>query len=247
MADRAQPEANHRFSLLGRTDRIVKLEEKRISLDAIEQALQASPFVIQARIIALQAPRMRLAAFVVLSEGGRALLAAGGKLACNRALRDVLEQSVEAVAVPRRWRYLDALPVNAQGKTTQADLLALLETMRPLMPRERLLEQQALHAVFELTAPESLFYFDGHFAGAPILPGVVQLDWVIAYGRRCFDLPPVFLGVHALKFQQVIRPEMPITLDLVYDLAKSSLNFRISSSGGQHASGRVLFGSVDNA
>jgi 3-hydroxymyristoyl/3-hydroxydecanoyl-(acyl carrier protein) dehydratase len=90
-----------------------------------------------------------------------------------------------------------------------------------------------------------LFYFDGHFPGVPILAGVVQIHWVIAYGRQCFDLPPVFLGIHALKFQRIITPEKPFTLELVHEPAKSCLSFKITSRIGTHTSGRVMFGASD--
>jgi 3-hydroxymyristoyl/3-hydroxydecanoyl-(acyl carrier protein) dehydratase len=102
--------------------------------------------------------------------------------------------------------------------------------------------KDAERAVFELTVPRDLLYFDGHFASVPILPGVVQVDWVILYGRQCFDLPPVFRGLHALKFHRVIPPESPFTLELVHEPAKSCLSFNITSPAGHHASGRVLFG-----
>jgi 3-hydroxymyristoyl/3-hydroxydecanoyl-(acyl carrier protein) dehydratase len=69
--------------------------------------------------------------------------------------------------------------------------------------------------------------------------------WVISYGRQCFDLPPVFRGIHGLKFQRVIPPETAITLELVHEPAKSSLSFKISSQSGRHASGRVIFGAAD--
>ena len=39
LEDRVSPAADGRFLLLGRGDRLVKIEEKRISLDAIEAAL----------------------------------------------------------------------------------------------------------------------------------------------------------------------------------------------------------------
>lgn len=247
LSDCAVSAEDNRFLLRGRTDRIVKIEEKRISLDAVETRLLASPLVADARVLVRDGKRQRIAAFVVLSIEGRERLIQAGKVDFNRLLRDWLSHSVELVALPRIWRYLEELPVNAQGKITHAELMAVLdETPLPIkMPHERLLEKSDERAVFELTAPSDLLYFSGHFPGAPVLPGVVQIDWAIAYGRRCFDLPPVFLGINALKFQQVIPPEVPVTLELIHEQAKSCLTFKLSSQAGPHGSGRILFGASD--
>src|SRR6218665_2177251 len=43
-SDRAEPAGIHGFRLLGRADRIVKIEEKRVSLDAMEQQLLKTPW-----------------------------------------------------------------------------------------------------------------------------------------------------------------------------------------------------------
>jgi acyl-CoA synthetase (AMP-forming)/AMP-acid ligase II/3-hydroxymyristoyl/3-hydroxydecanoyl-(acyl carrier protein) dehydratase len=246
LADRVQAVGETDFMLLGRSDRIVKIEEKRVSLDALEAALVRSPLVREARVIvAGGAARQRqsLAAFVVTTEQGQGLLAADGKHALNRALRAELAGAVEAVALPRRWRYLDRLPLDAQGKTTHTQLLALLgEDERPRLPLIALQELDEGRALFELTVPASLFYFDGHFAQAPLLPGVVQLDWAILYGRRYFPLAPSFQAIHALKFQHMIRPDVPVMLELQYDAQKSILSFRYFSAAGQHSGGRIQFG-----
>lgn len=253
LADRAQAIDASRFLLLGRLDRIVKLEEKRISLDAIETLLCASPLVAQARVLVCDASneaagpsrRQQLAAFVVPSPLGQAQLDAAGKLAFNQCLRQLLQHQVEAVALPRRWRYLPQLPVNAQGKTTHAMLLALLDEARPRLPHMRELARHSEEAIervtLEITVPPNLLYFDGHFAQVPILPGVVQVDWALHYGRQYFALPANFAAMHALKFQYVIQPGCPVTLELQYDRQKASLQFRYFSSAGQHASGRLLF------
>ncbi|PFH12603.1 acyl-coenzyme A synthetase/AMP-(fatty) acid ligase [Collimonas sp. PA-H2] len=253
MADQVQALDQRRFRLQGRVDRIVKVEEKRISLDALERQLKAQAAVADAKVLLLDQsasqPRQRIAAFVVLSALGSQILAAQGKLALNRQLRDGMAHAVEPVALPRSWRYLEALPFNSQGKTTRADLLALLESpeapvaiKRPILPATRLLEQEPLRVLLELAVPADLLYFDGHFAEAPILPGVVQVDWAVSYGREYFALAPQFLGMQALKFQRVITPGMVVQLELQHDLQKSSLSFRMFSAAGQHAGGRIAFG-----
>ncbi|WP_373988261.1 AMP-binding protein [Duganella sp. BuS-21] len=244
-----------RFLLLGRADRIVKIEEKRISLSAMEAALMASGLVAEARVVLCEpvaGERQRLAVLAVPSASGRALLDGAGKHALNARLRAVLATTVEAVALPRRWRYIEQMPVNAQGKVTLAALQALLEGgeggcignseasgHRPRLPRVRELERDAQRVLLEIVAPASLLYFDGHFDAAPILPGVVQVDWAMHYGRQYFTLAARFKGINALKFQQVIQPETAVQLELVHDAAKGGLNFRYMSDAGQHASGRV--------
>ncbi|HEX7641724.1 MAG TPA: AMP-binding protein [Burkholderiaceae bacterium] len=245
ISDRAEAVDAHGFILKGRSDRIVKIEEKRVSLDAVEALLAASSLVAAVRVTSVDEEagrRQALAAFVVPSAEGRALLA-GGKIALNRALSALLRGAVEAVAMPRRWRYLEQLPMDAQGKTTQAALLALLDE-RPRELAWRELERDALHVGLEAEVPEDLLYFDGHFPGAPVLPGVVQLDWAMDLGRKTFALPPYFHGINALKFQHMIQPGARITLELTHDPLKQTLQFRYVSAAGQHASGRAVFSST---
>jgi acyl-coenzyme A synthetase/AMP-(fatty) acid ligase/3-hydroxymyristoyl/3-hydroxydecanoyl-(acyl carrier protein) dehydratase len=266
MADRVEftdgQKAAQGFYLRGRADRIVKLEEKRISLDQIERLLLASPLAAEVRVLvhhelpsssslslSLSSRRERIAAFVVPTDAGRAILEQQGKLAFNTQLRAVLADAIESVALPRLWRYLDALPANTQGKTTVAALTALLEQApvpgskkRPLWPEQTVLQRDDRSVILQLHVPPDLLYFDGHFPGAPILPGVVQVDWALALGRQYFDLPAHFRALQALKFQRVVTPGATLTLELDNDTQKNALAFRLHSAGGQHASGRILFG-----
>ena len=252
LADRARATAAGApgFLLLGRGDRIVKIEEKRISLDAMETALRASGLAAEARV-ALCVPaageRQRMAAFIVPTPAGRALLDSDGKAALNGRLRAVLAGVVDAVALPRRWRYLERLPVNAQGKVTLASLLALLDdgvpdtAAAPRLPAVREVQRAPDSVLLELVPRRELLYFDGHFTDAPILPGVAQVDWAITFGRRYFALPRRFRALHALKFQHVIMPDVVVRLTLRHDAAKHCLHFSYASDGGQHASGRIVF------
>ncbi len=240
------------FTLLGRADRIVKLEEKRVSLTAIERCLARSPWVAGARVLPMKsAVRAELGAVVVLNDAGRSALASTGKRAINEALRDRLLQEVERVALPRRWRYVDELPVNAQGKTTEALLLDLFAepdaapVPRPLLPVATWLERGELNAQVELAIVPELAVLEGHFPIASILPGVAQLDWAIRYGREAFTMPTHFVRVDALKFQQPVRPGTALLLTLEWKPAKSALHFAYTSKEGAHSSGRVVLANVE--
>jgi 3-hydroxymyristoyl/3-hydroxydecanoyl-(acyl carrier protein) dehydratase len=106
---------------------------------------------------------------------------------------------------------------------------------------EHVHEHEPARVLLELVVPADLLYFDGHFDVAPVLPGVVQVDWAIHYGALHLGQTGAFAGIAALKFQQMIRPGQPVRLELARDLAKGSLNFRYFSEAGPHASGRILF------
>lgn len=124
--DRVQLHANGSFILLGRLDRIVKLEEKRLSLPELEQYCLDSELVAEVSALLLDKPKKQLVLAVVLSAAGNALLQQG-KLAVNQQLKRHLLQRFERVMLPKRFRYIAALPYNAQGKLPRAQLEALFQ------------------------------------------------------------------------------------------------------------------------
>lgn len=237
--DRAEADGESGFRLLGRADRIVKIEERRVSLTALERQLQALDDVAEARVLVLQGARSLLAAVVVPSMQGRIRLEELGTAKFSRHLNAALAGSHDAVARPHRWRFVEALPANAQGKSTVAALAALF---RPERPEPHWLRRETQQAELELELSPALAAFDGHFPQAAILPGVAQLDWAIRFGREAFALPPRFLRMETLKFQQVLRPGARVNLSLEWLPEKGALQFRYQSVAGTHASGRVLFG-----
>lgn len=242
-ADAARIQADGRFELLGRLDRIVKLEEKRISLPMLESALSEHPFVSEARLSVIEDNRAFLAALVALSDAGLHVLRNQGHRALTQALRKHLAQYCEALALPRRWRLVRQMPCNAQGKLPQAQLEALLRTPRCLTP-ERLGERQEddqWH--LELGVPVDLAHFSGHFPQTPVLPGVVQIDWAISLARQLIEhLPPRFQGMEVLKFQQLARPGDRLQLTLRFDAQRSKLHFSYRNGDAPCSSGRILLG-----
>lgn len=240
-ADAARFDEAGRFQLLGRLDRIVKLEEKRIALPLVEQALQDHEWISEARLGVVQEKRASLGALVVLSESGLRALCLHGRRALTETLREHLRPHCDPIALPRRWRLLRQLPLNAQGKLPQAQVEALLLAPRPRLPE--VIDQQWIEDELHLSlmVPPDLACFSGHFPTAPVLPGVVQVDWAMQFGQSLIDLPPSFAGMEVLKFQQLVRPGEGLSLTLRFDAARSKLHFTFKNARqAACSSGRIL-------
>ena len=252
-SDRAQPVGDAGFRLLGRADRIVKIEEKRVSLSAIEQHVLRTPWVQEAKALVVDTaigPRVGLVA--VLTHLGREQ-AEQGRRVLSELLRQSLAQVVEAMALPRRWRFVDALPINEQGKTPESLLSALFaEPHRPDMPPVHWQARGETEALATLDIHAGLSVFEGHFDVAPILPGVAQLHWALTLGRECFAVPDCFVRLEALKFMQPVQPGTTLKLALQFkpqlsDPNLCGLTFKLCSQAAgeteqrDHASGRAIW------
>jgi len=246
-ADGAEVTSNG-FRLLGRLDRIMKIEDKRVSLPMVERALMEHAYVTDVRLgKAAGAPR--LAALVALSAHGLHALRNQGRKAVVDALRGHLAARVESLAVPRTWRLLRHLPVNAQGKLPQADFEAAAGP-RPVAPAAipaDAPEQPGNERRYTLDIPYDLAYFSGHFPTAPVVPGVAQITWAMSLAQR--DLHPGlhFAGMEALKFQRLLRPGDTAVLALKWDAAKQKLYFAFTVNDSPCSSGRVLHGASHDA
>ncbi|PRA64851.1 AMP-binding protein [Pseudomonas sp. MYb187] len=243
-ADAVEFAADGRFRLLGRLDRIVKLEEKRISLPMLEKALLEHPWVEDTRLAVVQEGRASLGALLVLSAAGLHALRNQGRRAITEGLRTHLSQHCEALALPRRWRLLRQLPFNSQGKLPQADVETLLHAPRTTGPEVVSQTQQGHELHLQLAVSADLAYFSGHFPQTPVLPGVVQVDWAIELGQALLDCPRRFVGMEVIKFQRVVRPGDLLELQLRFDSERGKLYFTYSAAGETCSSGRIVLEAI---
>jgi acyl-coenzyme A synthetase/AMP-(fatty) acid ligase len=131
LGDRVRLLPDGRFVALGRADRVLKIGEKRLSLPDMEERLLEHPWVEAVALLSLpQRGELRVAAAVVLAERGRAALQARGRRAVGVELAAALSREWDRVLLPRAWRFVEALPEDAQGKLTQRGLRELFETRR---------------------------------------------------------------------------------------------------------------------
>ncbi len=239
-ADGATLHDDGRFELLGRLDRIVKLEENRISLPMLEQALASHPWVGEARFGVVHDKRAYLGALVALNDAGLHALRNQGRRAVTDSLRQHLSPHCIALALPRRWRLVRHLPLNAQGKLPQALLEQVLHAPRTLLPEVVSQREENGEWHLELDVPLDLAHFTGHFPKTPILPGVVQVDWAQNLARQLMTVPPRFCGMEVLKFQQLARPGDRLQLHLRFDAERGKLYFSYRNGEAACSSGRIL-------
>lgn len=114
--DCIQPLSDGQFLLQGRVDNVVKIAEKRVSLDELAKRLEAHPWVSHAWVNMLGKNRQRLGALLVLNQQGMQQLDTQRKFKLDRQFNDYLANWFEPVVLPKKYRYPPELPYNARGK-----------------------------------------------------------------------------------------------------------------------------------
>ncbi|MBB6093390.1 3-hydroxymyristoyl/3-hydroxydecanoyl-(acyl carrier protein) dehydratase [Povalibacter uvarum] len=93
----------------------------------------------------------------------------------------------------------------------------------------------------DFAVPASLEYFEGHFPGCALLPGVVQIGWAIEFARQHIPFDASFRSLAGVKFTRVIQPGASITLLLSFDRDRNELTFEYQVDGQPCSGGRALF------
>ncbi|TQV87861.1 AMP-binding protein [Aliikangiella coralliicola] len=99
-------------------------------------------------------------------------------------------------------------------------------------------EDSTMQLVLDIN--EKLQAFEGHFDSVPIIPGVVQIQWVIEFTKRYFsELNSIEVNrMDAIKYQHVIQPNCKISLRVEHKQGK--LWFAFESDGKKHSSGKLV-------
>jgi acyl-coenzyme A synthetase/AMP-(fatty) acid ligase len=100
-------------------------------LTEIEHCLLEHAGVKEAAAVALEdGARQYVGAVVELGDTGRIALAQKGRAAVAAALKAAVRGRVDPVAVPRAFRFPEAMPIDAQGKRQVATLKDLFARKR---------------------------------------------------------------------------------------------------------------------
>jgi acyl-coenzyme A synthetase/AMP-(fatty) acid ligase/uncharacterized membrane protein/3-hydroxymyristoyl/3-hydroxydecanoyl-(acyl carrier protein) dehydratase len=248
-ADMVEMPGGGRFLLKGRIDSVVKIEEKRVSLVEIENRILQSGLASDVCVISLEDKRQYLAAALSFNDKGKERFSGLEKHEINKFWREYLLQYFENMVIPKRWRYLDALPTDAQGKKKRDDIKLLFSGDNVTrssgfdnLENERVLEKTENSVTVEFSVPGSSHYFDGHFPDYPILPAVAQMEIAVRYASRYLETGIALSEIRRVKFPNIVRPFTPLLLKL--SKKDKTITFNISSRDGKtiYSTGTVAVG-----
>ncbi|MCR5183726.1 MAG: AMP-binding protein [Opitutales bacterium] len=125
MGDAVELIDENRFKLLGRMNRLIKVEDTRVSLPELEEHLQKTPWVqeIFLTLIPNKIGRIVLGAVVVKTPAGTQM----DEKTLTAKLKEELLKIVPATVLPKKWRYVPAIPRNEQSKILAKDIEKLFE------------------------------------------------------------------------------------------------------------------------
>lgn len=236
MSDAAKMEKENSFTLMERTDRMVKIAEKRVSLPEMEDKLNKFEYVKQSYVLQLDTgSRSILAALIVLNEKGREIVISEGKRRFITQMKQYLMNWFETVTIPRKVCFTERIPTNTQGKILKGEIKSFFETKitDPIIHGIELSKDKLKMNLYFL---EESSYFNGHFPGCPILPGVIQTHFVFKYLKDFYGIAPEKYSINKLKFSNLILSKQKVNLTINrhsdYEFSFSYINSdKISSSG----------------
>lgn len=222
-----------RFLLKGRADSIVKIEEKRISVVEVENRIMSTGLVSECCVVPMSDRRQYLAAAVVLNKEGREKFKDKEKYLINRCFHDYLLQFFENVVLPKKWRYLDSLPTDPQGKKKKPVIQMLFAQGNPHgIPAETVMSRKENDSItevqLEVNIPATSDYFDGHFPQFKLLPAVAQIDLVAHFAQRYFGTDLSIQEIKRFKFSEKILPDTIVIFSLKYDSQKRKASFKLT-------------------
>lgn len=203
------------FRLMGRLDRLVKINEERVNLEEMEGKVRALGF----GECALAKVSGRHGEFLGCVLAKPSLTAPRTPLELRKMLLPVFPKGT----VPKRFRIVEELPRNEQGKVLAADVSRLLDC----------------HEV-KLSFSGDEMFFQGHFPGSPILPGVVQLSLAVERARRLYGIEGSLKMVKKMKFVHVIEPRHEVVLRLERK-GEREVAYVITEGDATCASGILVF------
>ncbi len=94
-----------------------------------------------------------------------------------------------------------------------------------------------------LSFPKQAKYFQGHFPAMAILPGFVQIHFVMFFALKYWPVINDISNIKKLRFTKIIRPDCDISLMIEY-LSSDKIVFKYFVADQSHSSGEIHLGKI---
>ncbi len=220
---------NNKIVLKNRTDRLLKIQEKRVSAEGMENYLNSSDLVNESYCFKNQD---KIACLCVLSESGINFLKNNGVPEFTKDLKKHLHNEFEIV--PQRFKFIDELPRTKTGKIDKNFIEHLFEinTSLPVILKR---EVSGNSVSLEMLFYKNCDFYSGHFPGFPITPGVVQLYFASFFGEYFFRDKLADGQMKRIKFNNIIHAGETVRLRL--EKKDATVSFEYSNDNNVFSSG----------
>lgn len=218
-----------KIRLLGRTDRVLKIQEKRISAENIEEELLKNDYIDEAYCLKCGE---KLACLAALTSKGMDFALKYGIPKLKEVLKSFLEDKFEIV--PQKWKFIDEIPKTISGKT-ETEKIEEIFNLNLSLPLVLSRKYEPNAATYKLYFYRNCNFFKGHFENYPILPGVVQLLFATLFAKDAFGISCTSGQFRRIKFSNLVTPDNII--DLKLELTERGVDFSYIDKNKIYSSG----------
>lgn len=132
--------------------------------------------------------------------------------------------------------------IRSSMPSTTTDSNSLLTTSQQRQPNIIRCEKTDTAATWLLGIPSESPVFNGHFPGFPILPGVVQIEWVKNLAQQLMPQGEL-RDLQRIKFMRLMLPGKQVQLHLSKQTVDDGdrIEFRFFDDAGNFSSGRLVY------
>ncbi len=223
---------DNKFQIICRSDRVLKIQEKRISAVELESILNKNEYVEDSYCFKF---KEKTAAIIILNYQGKEFLLNNGNAELIKMLKQHTSQYSEIF--PQKWRFLNEIPKTQTGKVDK-ELIQKIFGLNLSMPFVLNMKTTSNVTEIKLTFLQHSNFFKGHFPNLPILAGVVQLYFAHFFAENCFKNKISQNKIKKVKFSKIIKPNEIVNLTLTNN--PLSVDYRYTDGENIFSSGTFI-------